>query len=197
MCIFLALTLAWLPAMVALDHPDDDHLHVICVVPDKASGSSGPPYRVPRSLIFCHDGQPLDFCEGAHAQLLVSDGLGYKFQVWVKVIIKKVWKEGFALVTICSEGRDVIAQKVIAFAVHWLPVTCFPRTAFAAIPWCRCMRTSLFHQLFQKLCPLFVIRASAPPAAEAGANPLPRDFQVASETLFQTFYQKRRILNQH
>jgi hypothetical protein len=49
---------------------------------------------------------------GEHAQLLMSDGMGYECQVWVKVIIKTVWKEGFAVVTICAESREVIAQKV-------------------------------------------------------------------------------------
>ena len=116
MCIFLATSLAWLPALVALDHPDDDHLHVVCTVED-GTGTPGcvpPTFRVPRPLIFRHDGQALHLRAGEEAQMLISDGLGYKCHVWAKVVVKKVWNEGFAIVTICSQCRDVIAQKVMA-----------------------------------------------------------------------------------
>ena len=112
MCIFLASSLAWMPTLVALDHPDDDHLHVVCAPDDGTPSADVSPYRVLRSLIFRHDGQTLKLHVGEHAQMLVSDELGYECKVWAKVVIKKVWAEGFAVVTICSECRDVIAPKV-------------------------------------------------------------------------------------
>lgn len=116
MYIFLASSLAWLPALVALDHPDDDHLHVVCTVEDvsEAPGCVSPTFRVPRPLVFRHDGQALHLRAGEEAQMQISDGMGYKCQVWAKVVVKKVWSEGFAIVTICSQCRDVIAQKVNA-----------------------------------------------------------------------------------
>ena len=45
--------------------------------------------------------------------MLMSDILGYECDVWAKVVIKKVWDENFATVTICSQFRDVIAEKVM------------------------------------------------------------------------------------
>ena len=108
--IFLAPSLAWLPVLVALDHPGDDHQHAVCAV----AGSDVSPLRVPRQIILRHDGQALKLQEGAHAQMLLSDALGYACQVWAKVVIKKVWAEGYAVVTICSQLTDVVAYKVRA-----------------------------------------------------------------------------------
>lgn len=104
-----------MPALVALDHPDDDHMHVVCTVEDSTGtpGSARSAFRVPRPFVFRHDGKHLELRAGEEAQMLMSDLLGYECNVWAKVIIKKVWNEGFAIVTICSQLSDVIAQKVI------------------------------------------------------------------------------------
>jgi hypothetical protein len=115
MCVFLAATLSWLPVLVALDHPDDDHLHAVCAADDSASaGDAAAAFLVPRPLIFRHDGQLLQLRVGEHAQMLLSHELGYECDVWTKVVIKKVWAEGYAVVTMCSECRDVVAPKVSA-----------------------------------------------------------------------------------
>jgi hypothetical protein len=128
MYIFLAPSLAWLPVVVALDHPQDDHLHAVCAIQDKpATAIAAPPFRVPRPLIFHHVDQTLKFCAGEHAQMLMSDGMAYACQVWVKVIIQKVWKQGFAVVTICAESREVIAQKVTRCLARLLLELTFPQ----------------------------------------------------------------------
>jgi hypothetical protein len=106
----LASSLAWLPTLVALDHADDDHLHVVCSVEDGAAV-----YRVPRPLIFRHDAQPLILAVGEEAQMLMCDGLGYACDVWAKVVVKRVWDEGFAVVTICAQQLDVIAETVMDY----------------------------------------------------------------------------------
>jgi hypothetical protein len=148
MCIFVASSLAWIPALVAPDHPDDDHLHVVCAVDESASAADVSVYRVLRPLIFRHDRQALKLCVGEHAQLLLSDELGYECEMWAKVVIKKVWPEGYAVVTICSEFRDVIAQKVsvafkinafFAFNRHFRSISC------AATPWSPCTTTYHSH----------------------------------------------------
>jgi hypothetical protein len=115
MFIFMAPSLAWMPALVALDHPDDDHVHVVCTVEDGTAKAASvrSTYRVPRSLVFRHDGTRLKLHAGEEAQMLMSDISGYECDVWAKVVIKKVWDESFATVTICSQFRDVIAEKVM------------------------------------------------------------------------------------
>ena len=121
MYIFLASSLAWLPALVALDHADDDHLHAVCSVEDGAAV-----YRVARPLIFRHDAQPLTLHVGCEAQMLICDGLGYACDVWAKVVVKRVWDEGFAVVTICAQQLDVMAETVMDYSgVRRLPaLTC-------------------------------------------------------------------------
>lgn len=117
MYIFLAASLAWLPASVALDHPDDDHLHVVCAT-HGASGDAAATFRVPRPLVYCHDGNAADLRVGEHAQMLVSECLGFECQVWAKVIIKQVWGEGYAVVALCSQCRDVVVHKVMVRVVN-------------------------------------------------------------------------------
>ena len=183
MYIFLAASLAWLPASVALDHPDDDHLHVVCAT-DGAPGDAAATFRVPRPLVYCHDGHAVDFRVGEHAQMLVSEYLGFECQVWAKVIIKQVWNEGYAVVALCSQCRDVVVPKVMVRVVDrcTCPTRSRCRIACAATPWYPCIRTCPSLLWFQKLFHPFVALVSAPRVAEGGACAPP----AASETSPQT-----------